>query len=60
MQSHALDAPAARAGSLLRAGILVAPLMALGNGLNYVYNIVMARLLARPATAPSARCSRSP
>src|SRR6266511_2666016 len=45
MQSHALDAPAARAGSLLRAGILVAPLMALGNGLNYVYNIVMARLL---------------
>lgn len=46
MQSHALDASAgARAGSLLRAGILVAPLMALGNGLNYVYNIVMARLL---------------
>jgi O-antigen/teichoic acid export membrane protein len=32
-------------GSLLRAGLLVAPLMAVGNGLNYVYNVVMARLL---------------
>jgi O-antigen/teichoic acid export membrane protein len=32
-------------GSLLRAGLLVAPLLAVGNGLNYVYNVVMARLL---------------
>src|SRR4029450_1960417 len=32
-------------GSLLRAGLLVAPLMAVGNGINYVYNVVMARLL---------------
>jgi O-antigen/teichoic acid export membrane protein len=32
-------------GSLLRAGLLVAPLMALGNGINYAYNLVMARLL---------------
>jgi O-antigen/teichoic acid export membrane protein len=40
-------APAERfaPGSLLRAGLLVAPLMALGNGINYAYNLVMARLL---------------
>src|SRR6266511_2117493 len=44
MQSPSLE-PSARPASLLRAGILVAPLMALGNGLNYVYNIVMARML---------------
>jgi O-antigen/teichoic acid export membrane protein len=44
MQSPALDAPA-RPGSLLRAGMLVAPLLALGNALNYAYNLVMARLL---------------
>src|SRR5436309_6013638 len=44
MQSPARDAPA-RPGSLLRAGMLVAPLLALGNALNYAYNLVMARLL---------------
>jgi O-antigen/teichoic acid export membrane protein len=40
-------APAERfaPGSLLRAGLLVAPLLALGNGINYAYNLVMARLL---------------
>jgi len=31
--------------SLLRAGLVVAPAMAVANGLNYAYNLVMARML---------------
>src|SRR6266498_3875451 len=38
-------APLAAGPSLARAGLMVAPAMAVANGLNYAFNLVMLRLL---------------